>query len=923
MRKITTSFMVTLITFLCSLSMKAQTVDATTAWFNNETFTAYTLGAAISYPTGYDWTGTIPLIRTSTNTSVSTSGNVLGFSPNAATALTEGSGSQYLTSTKTFQTTLNGVIYVKLSAFHCTRGTGYVFQNTSGNTVFGFGSKDGNASNKSNLRYTLDGFIYSGGYLAGNPTLVEVTSLNWLRSQWYDWEMVIDLNQKKLIALKATKNGGGSVTLSNISLTNGGSIDKLNIATGAYAAAGLDNVTIGELQPDKIANLTGVAEIQTSNTTLNETLSLTATADIASLSLTNVVVPGGDIVWSVSDWGGLQTGDQALVSLTRSTSNHGQATLSISGAVSTNATITIQAQLGSGTPLTKTVTLKALTLAGLKSTLSTEITTATNLKSAVTDSNPYITSVKSLLTTAINSAQDKYDNSTSIPEVQAEVGLLKNSGTNFSTSMNPYNAYVSNIGTVTAGRDTVGTNYPSAAFFPAIKATLNTAVGIANSARDTISVAGGITNSQTALTTAYTQFNADRPAFYTLGTQIGTTQARYNIVNARKGDTKFLQYPTANVTNLATAISVAQSTQNTATTASELSTATNTLASALTLFNGSPRVTPTTNYYRIYSYGADNGDGGSTKNILFAHTNRTTSTESLSYSPMANSTSLALGDSALWTISAGATNSSYIIQNKATGQYLSGTAFSATSVEFTLPEAKSQNGYIQAAGDPNFVYGIINPSAKGLEIDTYTSPYGTFTINSGYADRYRFCYQFEELQTPAISTTESSVSTFVTTVGTPVNKTLSLSGTNLYGTMTLGITGTNAGLFTVSPATFEATNSFMTNSTATITYTPTAATVSDDVATLSIGTAGGNTLTYNLVGQATVTTDVTSPENTMKVYSVGNRLIITGVNSYEVYNLQGMKIVDAKNNNANTSTTLNKGIYFIKSTDKVQKVIIK
>ncbi|MDD4992389.1 MAG: T9SS type A sorting domain-containing protein [Paludibacter sp.] len=925
MRRITFLLVIAFIALHSSIAY-SQTVDATTAWFNGENFTSSTLGSPITYATGYDWSGTIPVIHTNTKTNVTTAGNILGFTTNVAADLTEGTNVS-INTTKLFPTTLSGVVYAKMSSYHCTRGTGIVFKNTAGNTVFGFGSKDNNNGSNSNLRYTLDGFIAGGtsnGFLNGNPTLVEFTSAGFLRGQWYDWEMVIDLNAKKLLKLKATKTGGGNVSISNISLTNGGSLDKLNIVTAGFAAAaGFDNITIGELAPDKIANLTGLAEIQTLSSSVSKTYSLTATADIASLALTNIVVPGGDIVWTISDWGGLQAGDQALVTLTRNSSNHAEATLLTTNSVSADATITIQAQLGSGTILTKQVTLKAATLAGFKTLLINEIGVATNLRNSLTDSNPYTATPKSTITTAINSAQDKYDNSSSMTEVLTEIDLLKSAEANFSTAINPYNNYVSYIGTVTTGRDSVGTSYPSAAFFPAIKATLNTAVGIATAARDTISVAGGITNAQAALTASYSQFNTDKSTYYALGTQIATSQARYAIVNLRKGDAKFLQFPTLNVDNLGAAITTAQSTQNTATTATEISTATSTLGTALTTFNGLARVVPSTNYYRIYTYGTDGGDGGANKNILFAHTNRSTLAVTLNYTPMQNATSLALGDSALWTITAGSTNSSYIIQNKATGQYLSGIGFSATSAEFTLPEAKSQSSNIQYPGDPNYLYAIVNSSVKALEVDLWTSPLGVFVNNSGYADRYRFAYQFEELQTPAISTVESTVNTFTTTVGTPVNKTLSLSGTNLFGTMTLGITGTNAGLFSVSPATYETANSFINNSTVTITYTPAALTTTNDVATLSIGIAGGNTLTYNLEGQATLATDLISPENTMKVYSVQNRLIVTGVNSYEVYNLQGIKIYNIRNNNANTSMVLNKGVYFVKSTDNVQKVIIK
>jgi hypothetical protein len=926
MRKITLLLAIVFIALHSSIAY-AQTVNVTTAWFNGENFTSSTLGSPITYATGYDWSGTIPVIHTNAKTNVTTAGNILGFTTNAAADLTEGTNVS-INTTKLFPTTLSGVVYAKMSSYHCTRGTGIVFKNTAGNTVFGFGSKDNNNGSNSNLRYTLDGFIAGGtsnGFLMGNPTLVELTSAGFLRGQWYDWEMVIDLNTKKLIKLKATKTGGGNVSISNISLTNGGSLDKLNLVTAGFAAgAGLDNVTIGELDPDKISNLTGVAEVQTLSSSVSKIFSLTATADIASLALTNVVVPGGNIVWTISDWGGLPAGDQPLVTLTRNSSNHAEATLLTTSSVSADATITIQAQLGSGTTLTKQVTLKAATLAGFKTLLINEIGVATNLRNSVPDSNPYTATPKSTITTAINSAQDKYDNSSSMTEVLTEIDLLKGAEASFSTTMNPYNTYVSYIGTVTTGRDSVGTNYPSVAFFPAIKAILNTAVGIAVAARDTISVSGGITNAQAALTSAYSQFNTDRLTFYTLGTQILTSQARYSLVNLRKGDSKFLQFPTLNVDTLGSAITSAQTTQNTGTTAMDMSTATTTLAASLTAFNGLARVLPSTNYYRIYTYGADGGDGGANKSILCAHTNRTTSVVSFNYTPMQNATLLALGDSALWTITVVATNnSSYIIQNKATGLYLSGTALSATSAEFTLPEAKSQTGNIQFPGDPNFLYAIVNASAKALEVDLWTSPLGVFVNNSGYADRYRFAYQFEELQTPVISTTQSSVSTFTTTVGTPVNKTLSLSGTNLLGTMTLGITGTNAGLFSVSPVSFETTNTFITNSTVTITYTPTALTTTNDVATLSIGIAGGNTLTYNLEGEATLATDLTSLENTMKVYSVQSRLIVTGVNNYEVYNLQGIKVIDVKNNNANTSMTLNKGVYFVKSTDNVQKVIIK
>ncbi len=717
-------------TLFLNTEAKAQSVDATTAWFNGEDFSSYTLGSAISYPAGYDWSTTIPVIHTNTKTNVTTAGNVLGFSPNTAADLTEGSGSQYFNTTKVFETTLSGIIYAKLSAFHCTRGTGYVFKNTDGNTVFGFGSKDGNSSSKSNLRYTLDGFIYSGGYLVGNPTLVEVTSLNWIRSQWYDWEMVIDLNTKKLIKLIATKTGGGTVTLSNISLTNGGSIDKLNIVTGAYAAAGLDNVTIGELLPNEISNLTGDSEIQTTNSSVNKTYSLTSTADIPTLSLTDVVVPGGNIVWTISDWGGLSISDKALVSLSRSSANHAEATLSITDAISADATITIQAVYGS-TTLTKTVNLKAVSVAGLKELLLAEINSATTKRDAVTDSNPYIASAKSLLQTQIDAAQAVYDNPAATEsDVNNATLALQGAETDFDNTMSPYNAFISYIQTVQTVYDTEVRTEP---FFAAIKGTLNTAITTANGARSTISSTDDINTAKTNLEASKAQYDTDHPAFDNLQTQINNTTARLSVIEPRQG-ASFLMYLPSNVSTLKTSKTNAENIRDTGTSAVELNNANTSLAADLVAY-GEPRNAPsTTDYYKIYTYGVDAGDGGDVKKIVYDDGGITKYTDN---------ESVIGNNQKLWYVQEVSQNV-YTIQLLMTGTYLNGNTTSTTITNFTLPEGKSQTGltYIDAG---YFLYNIKNSSNRYLEVDTWDAgtSTGVFYHSGTTADRLRFNYQFE------------------------------------------------------------------------------------------------------------------------------------------------------------------------------------
>lgn len=54
-----------------------------------------------------------------------------------------------------------------------------------------------------------------------------------------------------------------------------------------------------------------------------------------------------------------------------------------------------------------------------------------------------------------------------------------------------------------------------------------------------------------------------------------------------------------------------------------------------------------------------------------------------------------------------------------------------------------------------------------------------------------------------------------------------------------------------------------------------------------------------------------------------NILRVTGVNTYAVYNVQGMKVADVLSNKTNTGVSLKSGLYIVKSGNEVQKVIVK
>lgn len=65
-------------------------------------------------------------------------------------------------------------------------------------------------------------------------------------------------------------------------------------------------------------------------------------------------------------------------------------------------------------------------------------------------------------------------------------------------------------------------------------------------------------------------------------------------------------------------------------------------------------------------------------------------------------------------------------------------------------------------------------------------------------------------------------------------------------------------------------------------------------------------------------------QTNMNVTVRDNTLKVTGVNSYTVYNVQGMKVADIKSNTDATSIHLNTGVYFVRTnTSEVAKLIVR
>lgn len=715
MRKITLLAIV-LATF-CSTNLFAG-IDPTTAWWNAETFESF--GTGVDQKAGWTNNGGSPYVMTQTlaaQTNGSATGVVLGFPMASSTAFGESSAQSGGRGVyKTFTNALSGYVYVKTSFYQSTSGTTYTLKNSTGTTVFEFG---GNGWSSGTTLWTT----------ATANTLVAMGT----RAKWADIEFVLDIANTKLDTLNITF-AGTTKSYTKTNLAAGTDIKSLYVSmTRSYCGAGLDNTTFGQLTPDNIKTLSGISSLQTNSTSA-------VTADFNVLTFTNAmgkdyIIPKTDldIVWSISDYGTLSSGDQALVTLTRSASDTRIATLS-AGSITADATITLSAVYGA-TTITKQVLVKNLSVAGLKSGLADEITSANLLISAATDSNPYISEVKNALTNYVNAAQAVIDNaSATIEEATTALSNIQAGKTTFTTAMNPYNDFTNYIGTVQTGYNA---ETRTATFFTTIKETLNTALTNAAAARTTITSLSDISTAKSAIETAFAQFNTDVPAYANLQTQITAVVNRLAIVNPRKGDSQFLMFTTSSVDALTAAKATADEALANSTTATQLSTAQTDLGTALTTFNAAPRVAPSNLLsYKIYTYGADGGDGGTTKNILYVDA----ATSVVKYATPDN---VAVANSE-WTISEVSTGN-YTIINKSLGTYLNGTTASATEMIFTLPEGFSQSNLITASTDTYFMYYIVNPSAKGLEVDLFdaTSSTGVFVASSAPANRFRFTFQFE------------------------------------------------------------------------------------------------------------------------------------------------------------------------------------
>ena len=726
MKKFST-FLTGIILVAFSFTSSAQgIVDPATAWFNQENFEGvdYTVAGWKNVSNDADATVVKIMPLSDASTSASATGKVLAAT--AATGETFTHGSSAVNVYKTFTASLTGMVYVNTSFWLSTRVNHYAFCDDEGNEVFRFGG----LNNQSNNAFTCTD--KPADFTMGN------------RNSWGDLEFILDLSTNKIIKMKGAYNTSAPEA-SNVALST---VHKGNIATlkllteTGYYLNGLDNTTIGELIADAIGEISGNGTFQTlGGTTVNQIYSVEAIANAMDIA---VVVPAKtrtNIVWTISDYNGLSASD---VTITRSETDYASATLTTSDAVTSDVTIKIKATFETYEKEFE-VTLKSANADALKVELLSEINTASAL--TLPGSNPYLTSVEADLTAAIATAQGVYDNPSADPvAIQAAIDALQAAESTFQAGVAVYNTFESYIADVLNVKDA---ETRDAAFFTAIKATLQDAIDVAIAALSTVDSETAIEAATETLGTALNTFNAGIPYYTNLDAAITTAGARYDIIAERIGS-KFLNFTQADSDNFHAALEAAQTALLiNATTIEDLSDAKTALENAMTTIN-SKRNAPGVETYRIYSYG-DGINSPSTKKMMYVEVgsdgdgNETYALKSIEVENITEDFKNEIANADQWKIAANAANQ-YTIQNAATGRYLkvTGTTVSADAVTLSLPETNAGNNVISV--DPGYLFYAIVEGANYLRQRSATEenpPY--FQTYSSDLKRYDTSFQFEEV----------------------------------------------------------------------------------------------------------------------------------------------------------------------------------
>lgn len=253
-------------------------------------------------------------------------------------------------------------------------------------------------------------------------------------------------------------------------------------------------------------------------------------------------------------------------------------------------------------------------------------------------------------------------------------------------------------------------------------------------------------------------------------------------------------------------------------------------------------------------------------------------------------------------LSAGSYNSENIVASSAsaTSQNVtcSGTvsAASATASPTFSPAGGTYTSAQSVTLSSTTSGAIIYYTTNGLDPTSASTPYSTaisvsstttikaIAYDSGNANPSSVSSATYTINIPTITVTETSIPAMAAEVGSSDSQTTYASGSSLTGDITIAITGTDAGQFSVNPTSITQTGGTAPNTLVTVTYTPTS--VGSHTAVLTFSSNGATTVTRNLSGTATApiltAPTATAATNVQSTSFKANWSEITGATSYSL-----------------------------------------
>ena len=189
------------------------------------------------------------------------------------------------------------------------------------------------------------------------------------------------------------------------------------------------------------------------------------------------------------------------------------------------------------------------------------------------------------------------------------------------------------------------------------------------------------------------------------------------------------------------------------------------------------------------------------------------------------------------TANGGGNNAKYYISDKTWRMYNGG------SLEITTSTGSITN----VSSNPSCTFTITNGMATCSFSET--TKFKSITVTSGGTTTTTYYHSTPDCTTETVPSLSASVSSLAfgdVTVNSSEELEFTLSGSNLTADATLALSGTNAGMFSVSPTPVTPSNGSITNQTITVTYTPTAK--ASHSATLTISSTDAKSIEISLSG---------------------------------------------------------------------------